>query len=44
VLFGIVLDRGGPLYALLLSGSLTGLSFLALLSLSAVGSRAAAAD
>jgi MFS family permease len=44
VLFGIVLDRGGPLYALLLSGSLTGLSFLALLSLSAAGSRMAAAD
>jgi MFS family permease len=44
VLFGIVLDRGGPLYALLLSGSLTGLSFLALLSLSAAGSPTAAAD
>ena len=44
VLFGIVLDRGGPLYALLLSGSLTSLSFLALLSLSAAGSRTAAAD
>ena len=42
VLFGIVLDQGGPLYALLLSGTLTGLSFLALLTLSAAASRAAA--
>jgi hypothetical protein len=30
-----VLDRGGPLAALLLSGTLTGASFLALLTLSA---------
>ena len=29
-LFGPVLDRGGPLMALLLSGTLTSLSFLAL--------------
>ena len=33
LLFGLVLDGGGPLAALLLSGSLTGLSFLALLLL-----------
>jgi MFS family permease len=33
LLFGLVLDRGGPLAALLLSGSLTGLSLLALLLL-----------
>jgi MFS family permease len=43
LLFGIVLDRFGPLYALLLSGTLTGLSFLALFSLSAAGTRTAAA-
>jgi hypothetical protein len=30
LLFGLVLDRAGPLYALLLSGALTGASFLAL--------------
>src|SRR4029078_11184619 len=36
LLFGIVLDGGGPRAALLLSGTLTGLSFLALLSLSPV--------
>ncbi len=35
LLFGLVLDRGGPLAALLLTGSLTGLSFLALLLLKA---------
>jgi MFS family permease len=35
LLFGLVLDRGGPLMALLLSGMLTGLSFLALFALSA---------
>ncbi len=35
LLFGLVLDRGGPLAALLLSGTLTGLSFLALLLLKA---------
>lgn len=37
--FGLVLDRGGPLAALLLSGCLTGLSFLALslLKVSATG-------
>ncbi len=33
LLFGLVLDRGGPLAALLLTGSLTGLSLLALLLL-----------
>jgi hypothetical protein len=33
LVFGLVLDRGGPVYALLLSGTLTGASFLALLSL-----------
>lgn len=33
LLFGIVLDQGGPLAALLLTGTLTGLSFLALLLL-----------
>jgi MFS family permease len=36
LLFGIVLDGAGPRAALLLSGTLTGLSFLALLSLSPV--------
>ena len=35
LLFGLVLDRGGPLAALLLSGTLTGLSCLALLLLRA---------
>jgi MFS family permease len=35
LLFGLVLDRGGPLAALLLSGTLTSLSFLALFTLSA---------
>jgi MFS family permease len=34
LLFGLVLDNGGPLAALLLSGSLVGLSFLALFTLS----------
>lgn len=33
LLFGLVLDRGGPLAALLLSGTLTGLSLLALMLL-----------
>jgi hypothetical protein len=33
LLFGLVLDSGGPLMALLLSGSLVGLSFLALFTL-----------
>ena len=33
LLFGLVLDSGGPLAALLLTGSLTGLSLLALLLL-----------
>jgi MFS family permease len=42
VLFGLVLDRGGPLAALLLSGSLTALSFLALLALSAATARGVA--
>jgi MFS family permease len=41
LLFGIVLDSGGPLYALLLSGTLTGASFVALFGLSAAGSRRA---
>ncbi len=35
LLFGLVLDRGGPLSALMLSGALTGLSFLALFAVSA---------
>jgi MFS family permease len=35
LLFGLVLDRGGALYALLLSGSLTAISFLALFLLPA---------
>jgi MFS family permease len=34
LLFGLVLDNGGPLAALLLSGSLVGLSFVALFTLS----------
>ena len=44
LLFGLVLDNGGPLAALMLSGALTGLSFLALftLSLSAPAYRTAA--
>ena len=35
LLFGFVLDRGGPLFALLLSGTLMGASFLALFALNA---------
>jgi MFS family permease len=35
LLFGLVLDRAGPLYALLLSGGLTGAPFLALFLLNA---------
>jgi MFS family permease len=35
LLFGLVLDRGGPIAALLLTGSLTGLSLLALLLMKA---------
>jgi hypothetical protein len=35
LLFGLVLDQGGPLAALLLSGSLTGASFLALFAVGA---------
>ncbi len=35
LLFGLVLDRGGPLAALLLSGALTGASFLALFAINA---------
>lgn len=35
LLFGVVLDRGGPLMALLVTGTLAGLSFLALFSLTA---------
>jgi MFS family permease len=42
LLFGIVLDSGGPLYALLLSGALTGGSFLALCFLGAAEARTAA--
>jgi hypothetical protein len=41
LLFGIVLDQGGPLAALLLSGTLTGLSFVALMLLSTAASRPA---
>ena len=41
VLFSLVLDRGGPGYALLLSGSLTGVAFLALLFVGAPRSEAA---
>ncbi len=39
LLFGLVLDRGGPRAALLLTGSLTGLSLLALLLLKAPSCR-----
>jgi hypothetical protein len=39
LLFGIVLDRGGPLFALLLSGTLTGVSLLALFAVKASASR-----
>jgi len=35
LLFGLVLDRGGPLAALMLSGALTSTSFLALFAISA---------
>jgi MFS family permease len=42
LLFGVVLDRGGPLAALLLSGGLTGASFLALFAVSAFVSHATA--
>jgi hypothetical protein len=35
LLFGLVLDRGGPLAALMLSGALTSASFLALFAISA---------
>jgi hypothetical protein len=35
LLFGVILDRGGPLMALLVTGILSGLSFLALFSLTA---------
>jgi hypothetical protein len=35
LLFGLVLDRGGPFAALLLSGALSGASFLALFAVSA---------
>jgi hypothetical protein len=41
LLFGIVLDREGPYAALLLSGTLTGLSFLALFTLHAARTRTA---
>lgn len=36
LLFGPVLDRGGPLAALMLTGALTGMSLLALLLLKAL--------
>ena len=39
LLFAVVLDQGGPVYALLLSGTLTGGSLLALFSLGAAGTR-----
>ena len=39
LLFGLVLDQGGPLYALLLSSALTGGSFIALLALGAATAR-----
>ena len=39
LLFGLVLDSGGPLLALLCTGSLTDLSFLALFTLSPRGKR-----
>ena len=42
LLFGVILDRGGPLAALLFSGSLTGLSLLALLLLRTSGEEAEA--
>jgi MFS family permease len=42
LLFGLVLDQAGPRAALVLSGCLTGASFLALLSLSAVNRQDAA--
>jgi hypothetical protein len=42
LLFGVVLDRGGPLAALMLSGALTGGSFLALFAVSASASSACA--
>jgi predicted MFS family arabinose efflux permease len=43
LLFGLVLDQGGPLAALLLSGLCTGLSFLALLGLRSAGQQRYAA-
>jgi MFS family permease len=39
LLFGVVLDHGGPIYALLLSGTLTGASFLLLFAVKASASR-----
>lgn len=44
LLFGLVLDRGGPLAALLLSGTLTGLSCLALLLLRPSGATMRSAE
>jgi MFS family permease len=41
LLFGLILDRGGPLYALLFSSALTGASFLALLFVGASRPKAA---
>jgi len=42
LLFGLVLDRAGPLWALLLSGSITAASFLALFLLPSTTEAAAA--
>lgn len=44
LLFGLVLDRGGPVPALLLTASLTGLSFVALLLLRPAGRTGAERD
>jgi hypothetical protein len=42
LLFGIILDRGGPLLALLLSGTLMAASFLALFAVTGAASYSAA--
>ena len=44
LLFGIILDRGGPLPALLLSGTLMGVSFLALFAVTAAAPYRAATN
>jgi len=44
LLFGVVLDRGGPLFALLLSGTLMGASFLALFAVTATAPYKAATN